>query len=253
MVRSGLSSVSYRNQAPEAIIAAAAAAGLRGIEWTADTHVPHGNIACAERVMMATLRAGLTVSAYGSFFRLGSGSPAVFSSILETSRRLQAPAIRIWGGPTAGASQDSMLADAADAADAAGKHGITLCLEPNERSALPDYDTLAGLIERADHPFLKACWTQLPSSSASGLGEGAERIGPHLALAHIRNWSPFSSESEESAGSACVRALAFMIESNRASVLDRWALIEYLENDAPETLKKKAETLEERLKAAEGT
>lgn len=260
MVRGGLSSVSYRNAAPDAVIAAAKAAGLGGIEWTADTHVPHGDLRCAEKTMMATLRAGLTVSAYGSFFRLGlpGQDAASFGPVLETARRLQAPAIRIWGGTLKGnqtPNPEDLAAEGSAVADLAAKHGITLCIEPHERSAVPSYAVLERVLSAADHPFLCACWTHLPGSGAEPdeTAEAARLIGPRISLVHIRNWSPFPEEDRRTSGDCrCAAAIERMAEHNRGSALDRWALIEYLEDDKPETLKRDAESLAARLEAARG-
>lgn len=261
MVRGGLSSVSYRNASSDAVIASAKAAGLGGIEWTADTHVPHGDLRRAEKTMMATLRAGLTISAYGSFYRLGipGQDPTAFKPILDTALRLQAPVIRIWGGALKGSripSPEELAAEGAAVADLAGKHGITLCIEPHERSAVPDFAVLERLLDAAGHPFLGACWTHLPGNGAEPEGEGeiarlAGLIGPRISLVHIRNWSPFP-ETDRTAGDCCAAAIERMVEHNRASALDRWALIEYLEDDKPETLKRDAEALAARLGAARG-
>jgi len=100
VIRGGISSVSYRNAPARAVIEAALRADLAGIEWSADTHAPHGDLRQAETLMMDTLRARLTVSAYGSFYRLAENNPAEvqsgFNPVLESARRLQAPCMRVW-------------------------------------------------------------------------------------------------------------------------------------------------------------
>ena len=140
MVRQGISSVSFRNAKAEEIIAAAREAGLEGMEWSADTHAPTGDFKAAEKLMMATLRGGLTISAFGSFFRLIDG--ADHGPVLETARRLQASSVRIWAGPAG----SPVPADAArKLADASGKLGITVCIEPHPKSAVADYGDLFSL------------------------------------------------------------------------------------------------------------
>ena len=54
-----------RKESPEAIVAAAAQAGLQGIEWGGDIHVPCGDIENAKRVSALTEAAGLQTLAYG--------------------------------------------------------------------------------------------------------------------------------------------------------------------------------------------
>jgi hypothetical protein len=245
--------VSYRNAVPAAVIAAAKSAGLGGIEWSADTHAPHGDIARAEQVMIATLRAGLTVSAYGSFFRLGlpDSGPAAFAVVLETTRRLQAPAVRVWGGLHVESPKTriaDLAAESVAIADAAGKFGITVCIEPHERTSISTYETLADIIETAKHPFLKACWAQLPSERPEDGVRGAKTIETHLALAHIRNWTRSFDRHTIVEAEPCWLAVRSMAEYGRNSVLDQWALIEYLEDEQPETLKREADALALHLK-----
>ena len=67
MWKTGVTSVSFRQHTPQQIIAAAAAAGLDGIEWGADVHVPAGDLAAAEQVRQLTQAAGLEVLSYGGY------------------------------------------------------------------------------------------------------------------------------------------------------------------------------------------
>lgn len=243
MLRSGISSVSYRNAKPAEVIAAARGAGLGGIEWSADTHVPHGDLEAAEAALIGTLRAGLTISAYGSFYRVGSDGVA-FASVLETARRLQAPTLRVWAAPRMRNGEASFASEARRIADAAGKHGVTVCLEAHERSSVRDYATLAGIVHGVDHPFFRACWSPLPGLPAEDRREAAGDLADVIALVHVRNWTEQYGRMPlaESAGewAAIIAGLAAW---SGKSVLDRWALIEYLEDDTPQTLGREAAAL----------
>jgi sugar phosphate isomerase/epimerase len=254
MIRGGISSVSYRNSPPKTVIEMARGAGLGGIEWSADTHAPHGDFKRAEELMIATLRAGLTVTSYGSFFRLGVGddSESSFALVLETARRLQAPAIRIWAPFDETASIDAITAEGCSFAEKTGKYGITLCIEPHERSAVADYRTLLAVAEKADHPFFRICWAQLPADSPEERRNAAVRLAPKLGLAHLRNWTTGYDRMPLENSTSCWTAVEGMAEHNRNSVLDRWAVIEYLSDERPETLKREAAALIDRIKAASG-
>ncbi len=77
MLTPGLVSVSFRSLTCEKIIEIAKKAGLRSVEWGGDIHVPAGDAAKAAEVYQKTADAGLTVAAYGSYFKLGiSEDPA---------------------------------------------------------------------------------------------------------------------------------------------------------------------------------
>ncbi len=65
-LRSGLVSVTFRQLTPSAIITLVTRAGLDGIEWGGDVHVPHGDLVRARQVRQQTIQAGLQSAAYGS-------------------------------------------------------------------------------------------------------------------------------------------------------------------------------------------
>lgn len=236
MVRQGISSVSFRNVPAEDIIAAAREAGLEGIEWSADTHAPTGDFKKAEKLLMATLRGGLTISAYGSFFRLIDGAET--GPVLETARRLQASTVRIWAGPEGVPVPQDV---ARKLADASGKWGITVCIEPHSKSAVADYRTLFSLVAGIDHPFFKACWAPLPLIDKDGVAEGAMDL---VHLLHARNWSPAFSRLPLADAQPCLELIvAALCEKSRNAALDYWANIEYLDEENPKSLHREAGSL----------
>ena len=62
----GVASVSFRKNSVEEIIRAAKAAGLQGIEWGSDIHVPAGDVSRARDVRRLTEEAELRVTSYGT-------------------------------------------------------------------------------------------------------------------------------------------------------------------------------------------
>ena len=94
----GLVSVTYRSKTVEEIIELTKKAGLYGIEWGGDIHVPHGDIENAKRVKKLTEEAGLKVLAYGSYYRVGVNEnyKEEFEKVLLTAEALGADIIRIW-------------------------------------------------------------------------------------------------------------------------------------------------------------
>ncbi len=247
MIRCGLASVSYRNADPKSVIERAKSAKLGGIEWSADTHAPHGDLKTAERLMMETLRAGLTVSCYGSFYRIGSDASPCFDAVLETALRLQAPTLRVWGPSSGSVAPEEVAREGASLAEEAGRRGITVCIEPHEKSAVRDYAVLTEVLEIAGHPFLKACWAQLPGCGPKEAETAARELGPRIGIVHVRNWSSGYARMPLDAEDACWAAIAGMAERGGDSDLDRWALIEYLADERPETLRCEAEALARRI------
>jgi len=64
-MKTGLCSVSFRKLTVVEIIAAVKAAGLDGIEWGGDVHVPHGDVEKAKQVAKLMEEAGLETLSYG--------------------------------------------------------------------------------------------------------------------------------------------------------------------------------------------
>ncbi len=62
----GLTSITFRGMAPREIIDLAGKAGLEGIEWGSDVHVPPGDIPLAKAIAAMCAEAGIRVTSYGS-------------------------------------------------------------------------------------------------------------------------------------------------------------------------------------------
>lgn len=104
----GLTSVTFRNLPPHRIIQIAKKAGLKGMEWGGDIHVPHGQTESAKGVREATQAEGLKVFSYGSYYRLGihDQPEEAFRPVLQTAHDLGAGTIRIWPGVMGSDSAD---------------------------------------------------------------------------------------------------------------------------------------------------
>ena len=74
-MKAGLVSITFRQLSAEKIVGLVSAAGLQGIEWGGDIHVPHGDVKRAEEVKRMTLDSGLEVSAYGSYYKFQEYNP----------------------------------------------------------------------------------------------------------------------------------------------------------------------------------
>ncbi len=98
MIRPGLVSITFRKLTPQDVVQLAARAGLEGIEWGGDIHVPHGDVAIARQTGKITRDAGLEVAAYGSYYRLGTDDGPLFPAVLDSAVALGADKIRVWAG-----------------------------------------------------------------------------------------------------------------------------------------------------------
>ncbi|NYI04203.1 sugar phosphate isomerase/epimerase family protein [Allostreptomyces psammosilenae] len=141
----------------DAVVRAAAAAGLSTLEWDSRRHVRLGDAVAADEAGRRTREAGLAVSSYGPVPRAGLEDAAEFRAVLATARRLGAPRIRLvvpGGGPGLDAAERrATVAGVRRAVERAAGEGLGTVVE----GAGPAPDT-GWLLDEVDHPGLTACW-----------------------------------------------------------------------------------------------
>ena len=96
-IRPGLCSVTFRELSPAEIIGLAAEAGITGIEWGADVHVPIGELDTAAAVAARCGDAGVACASYGTY--LGAREPVTESETVaacETALALGTTNLRVW-------------------------------------------------------------------------------------------------------------------------------------------------------------
>ena len=94
-MKTSVASVTFRRKSVCEVAELARRAGLDAIEWGGDIHVPPGNAQAARAALHCTRENGLTVSAYGSYYRAGAEED--FGPVLETALSLGCRVIRVWG------------------------------------------------------------------------------------------------------------------------------------------------------------
>lgn len=228
MIRPGLVSVTFRQLPPEDVIAFTAQAGLEGIEWGGDVHVPPGDIARARLVGQMTRDAGLEVASYGSYYRLdGDG----FEAVLETAQALGAPNIRVWAGRvgSAEATPEQWVRAVADARRLAG---IDLSVEFHQGTLC---DSVAATLRfLGEVESFKTYWQPRTSD------ESPEALLPHLSNLHVFHWTA-EGRRPLAEGAGEWRRYLEVLEG------ERWALLEFVKDDSPEQGLRDAETLRQWL------
>jgi sugar phosphate isomerase/epimerase len=187
----GLTSVTFRSLTAERIIALAKNAGLDGIEWGGDIHVPPGDIGLAVKIKAATLAAGLAVLSYGSYYKILKGGN--FTPVLETAAALGAPLIRVWAGELPSARADeACYKRAAEELRAlcaqAGERGIHVGLEYH-RGTLTDTDESAEkLLRLTDSGNLSTYWQPNPDLTEGERRGEIARLLPKISSVHVFHW-----------------------------------------------------------------
>lgn len=104
-MRIGFTSTSFRQiRSLEKIVEIARESGVDCIEWGGDIHVK--DVAAAKRAKKLCDDAGIEISSYGSYYRVGSRKAAEWKNVCEIAHTLGAESVRVWLG-----EKDSEITD----------------------------------------------------------------------------------------------------------------------------------------------
>jgi len=251
MFKPGLISITFRPLSPEQIIELSVRAGLQAIEWGGDIHVPHGDVKRAEEVGAWTRASGLEAASYGSYYRVGNrqvgqGEPMAFERVLETAEALGAPAIRVWAGNRGSASADAdwraaVAEDARRIAGLAEARGISIDFEYHNNTLTDTAESAIRLFRAIDHPNVRSHWQPQTHLTPEQNGQALRQVLPWLANLHVFQWLPDLRCPLADGQEEWQRYVAAASESEPG--VARYALLEFVKDDAPDQLLQDAAVL----------
>jgi len=244
MIKTGLVSITFRPLSAEEIISLVSQARLDGIEWGGDVHVPHGDIAVAERVRNITENAGLAVAAYGSYYRIGDNASPKFENVLVSAVALGTSKIRVWAGTgsdvTSLEDRRRTIDDAKRIADLAGEKGITIVTEWHGDTLTDTLESAKSFLDDVGRDNFKTYWQPLAKRPVDACLTEINEILPYLAGMHVFAW-------EETQRLPLVHHLSrwekYFAHTTQAG--DFYALLEFVENDSPQAFLRDAAVLKE--------
>lgn len=253
MLRSGLVSVSFRKLSVFEICQLAQRAGVSGIEWGGDVHVPLGDLANARETARLNAEHGLQVACYGSYYRAGKGDD--FNPILETALALGAPSIRVWAGEASAncdaACRAEIVEDLKTVAELAAGRGVIVATEYHSGTLTDTPDSASQLMRETAGSGLRTLWQPQPNDGDESVHANLASLRaalPNLLNIHAYCWikhdgtlrrHPLRDGKDEWA-----RYLAELGDR------DAWTLLEFVLDDEPENLIDDARTLNELLASA---
>jgi 3-dehydroshikimate dehydratase len=250
MLRSGMVSITFRKLSPRRIVDLVAQAGLEGIEWGGDIHVPHGDLAVAREVRRMTEDSGIRVPSYGSYYRVGLGEPAPFEDVLATASELGAPVIRVWAGAkgsaeTAPAERGRVEQDSLRVASLAAKAGVAIAYEYHGNTLTDTLESAQSLLKASASAGVKTYWQPRGSATREDNLRELRAVLPHLSHVHCFAWrgSTRLPLAEGSADWKEYLAMASLAGGERA------VHIEFVKDDSPEAFLEDARTLKNWLAA----
>ncbi len=254
MLIPGLVSITFRKRNPSQIVELCRENGLCAIEWGGDVHVPHGDFARAEEVRRLTLDAGLSIAAYGAYYRCGvsEASGLSFQTVLETAVVLGAPSIRVWAGNQGSAASDpsyrqQVAKDCHRICALAEQRHIKVALEYHNHTLTDTIDSCLELCHAADHPNLQTLWQPRAGQAAASGSRQLALLSNRLLNIHVFHWTTEAPTRRPLAEGfpLWTQWINHLKRSHRTHHL----LLEFVRGDTPESLAEDARALLEMLKS----
>lgn len=248
MIKSGLASISFRKLDCVSVAKLAASAGLHGIEWIGDAHVPAGDVRRAREATVATSDAGLVVAGYGSYFRAGEKRDDLpeFPLVLESAVALGTPVIRAWAGLRPSIEADSayrskVLKDLLDAGERASKAGIKIALEYHSKTLTDSDESALSLMKELEGSNVYFYWQPRDHDVAVHMAL-LPKIRHRLVNVHVFNWlktpEGFDRRPLDEGYAEWVQYLSVPDPEKTC-----FALLEFVRGDEPEQLVQDAKAL----------
>jgi 3-dehydroshikimate dehydratase len=242
MIRGGLVSISFRKLSAREVVELVARAGLQGIEWGGDVHVPHGDAATAREVAAMTRDAGLTVAAYGSYYRAGepaTGDNPDFAAVLNSAVRLGAPTIRVWSGRRPSAAADNayrglVLADLRRIGALAAAHSIVVSCEHHSHTLTDSPASARELYAALQGSNVDAYWQPTPELSTGDNAASLKDLLPRLVNLHVFHWAVANGRRDRCPLAAGRPDWDRYLRLAASTGRDHWALLEFVKDDRPE-------------------
>lgn len=254
MLTTGLVSITFRKLTSPEIIHLVRKSGLKSIEWGGDLHVPHGKVTAAREVRKRTEDAGLSVAAYGSYYRVGQNEreQAPFEDVLETAVELKAPTIRVWAGRAGSAATDAkarsrIIRETRRIADLALQENITISFEYHGNTLTDTNESAVQLLEEVDHDNVFSLWQPRSNGDTKQSLDGLRAVLPRLTNVHAFYWTTKNGDLQRRLLEEGAKPWARYLKLLRTSGRDHHVLIEFVRDDDPDNFLKDARTLTEWL------
>lgn len=187
----GFTTTTFRNiKDVEKIVRIASGIGADCIEWGADVHVK--DVETAKRVKKLCDDAKITVSAYGSYYRVGDCDEKEWQKICEIASALGTSLIRVWLGKADSEKTDDdtykrIVDDVKSMCAVAAPYGLTVCPECHNNTY--NNNTDAFLRIRNDVGMENFCtYFQSRYKKKAYDLDRIERTLPYIGSVHISYW-----------------------------------------------------------------
>lgn len=195
MLKTGLVSISFRDQTTDQITKMVSAAGLDAIEWGGDIHVPHGDVYKAETVYHACGLNGIICPSYGSYYRVGEyENPKIqYKKVLDCAIALKSDVVRVWAGtlPTEKADRehwDKITAELKLICNMTSMEGKDVALEYHANTLTDNCTDTLKLLAKVNSENLTTYWQPPVGRSHEENLHDIKLLKNHISNIHTFAW-----------------------------------------------------------------
>ena len=244
MIIPGLVSVSFRQKTPLEIVKLCNQANLRAVEWGGDVHVPPkgGN---AHEVQRMTLDHGLTVSSYGSYYRVTQPMDNLMAC-LDTAQELETEVVRIWCGVKGSTDAEPERAQIIDSllacCEKAKERKLTLSLEYHGNTLTDARGSVIRLLKETESvsDTLRFYWQPRFDWTQEECLLSLEDVRPRLNHLHVFTWL---FEGKNITRLPLEKGEALWTNVFASFKENHYALMEFVQDDSDEALLRDAAVL----------
>lgn len=195
MIIPGIVSATFREKPAEEILELCREAKLKAVEWSENAHVMPGDEKGAARLYEMTKAAGMTVAAYGSYYRLGQNEDVegTFRASMISAAALHVPLIRIWAGTKASEEVDEeerkgLAREAEKICGIAAEYGIKVALEWHRNTLTDTNESAIRFLGEVNHENLYCLWQPTVALNMEERMRGLDLLGDRLLNLHVYYW-----------------------------------------------------------------
>ena len=244
-MKTGLCSVSFRKLTVEEIIEAVKAAGLDGVEWGGDVHVPHGDVETAKRVAKLMEDAGLETLSYGTYYYPGDHAVKDFQGVIDCALALGTKIIRVWAGsktlPEVTAEyRAKIIADTQAICDMAKPYGLTVAYEYHGWTLTETLESALLAYKEVNKENMKMYWQPSIFHSLEENMEALKAMLPYCCNVHMFHWDAEYTRYALEDGADTVKAYLDLVNTNPQV---GGVMLEFIKDDSIEQMKADGATL----------